>query len=228
MVFILSTLCWIRIRALRKLPDGRDWLWGKLGLSLMGGAKLSKSLIKFSVDGWGCVPFLFFDVRPKMAEVRKIMVTSILGGPTQHSSYSFTDLEKAVVRVIILVSFLWMWFSVCDCGFQYCYILAKLKGKDTASQVAQWWRICLPSKRCGFDPWVGQSPRVGNDTPFHYSYLINAMDRGAWQAIIHGVAKSQTWVSNLDNNEYLLHRVFFFFPPFGLNKLTNVAYYSAC
>ena len=32
---------------------------------------------------------------------------------------------------------------VCDCGFQYCDILAKLKGKDTAkykmaSQVAQW------------------------------------------------------------------------------------------
>ena len=30
-----------------------DWLWGKLGLVLMGGA--SKSLIKFSVDGLGCV-----------------------------------------------------------------------------------------------------------------------------------------------------------------------------
>ena len=28
---------------------------GKLGLVLMGGAMLSKSLIQFSVDGWGCV-----------------------------------------------------------------------------------------------------------------------------------------------------------------------------
>ena len=30
----------------------------------MGRAMLSKSLIQFSVDGWGCVPSLFFDLRP--------------------------------------------------------------------------------------------------------------------------------------------------------------------
>ena len=36
----------------------------KLGLVLMGGAMLSKSLIQFSVDGQGCVPFLLFDWRP--------------------------------------------------------------------------------------------------------------------------------------------------------------------
>ena len=37
---------------------------GKLGLILMGGALFSKSLIQYSVDGWGCVPSLFFDLRP--------------------------------------------------------------------------------------------------------------------------------------------------------------------
>ena len=38
-------------------------LWGReLGL-LMGGAKLSKSLIQFSVDGWDCLPSLLFDLR---------------------------------------------------------------------------------------------------------------------------------------------------------------------
>ena len=62
MVFILSALWWIR--GLWKLPDGRDWLRGKLGLVLMGRAMLSKSLIQFSVDGQGCVPFLLFDLRP--------------------------------------------------------------------------------------------------------------------------------------------------------------------
>ena len=49
-------LWWRRIRGLWKLPDGRGWLRGKLGLVLMGGAMLSKSLIQFSVDGWSCVP----------------------------------------------------------------------------------------------------------------------------------------------------------------------------
>ena len=50
----------MRIRGLWKLPDGRDWLCGNLGLALMGGAMLSKSLIQFSVDGQGCVPSLYF------------------------------------------------------------------------------------------------------------------------------------------------------------------------
>ena len=62
-VFILSAFWLIRIRGLWKLPDGRDWLRGKLGLVLMGRSMLSKSLIQFSVDGWGCVPSLF-DLRP--------------------------------------------------------------------------------------------------------------------------------------------------------------------
>ena len=52
------------IRVLWKLPDGRDWLKGKVGLVLMGGAMLSKSLIQFSIDGMGCVPSLLFDLRP--------------------------------------------------------------------------------------------------------------------------------------------------------------------
>ena len=38
-------------------------LGGKLGLVLMGGAMLSKSLIQFSVEGQGCVPSLLFDLR---------------------------------------------------------------------------------------------------------------------------------------------------------------------
>ena len=36
---------------------------GMLGLVLMDRAMLSKSLIQFSVDGWGYFPFLFFDLR---------------------------------------------------------------------------------------------------------------------------------------------------------------------
>ena len=62
MVFILSPLWWIRIRGLWKLPYGRNWLWGNLGLVMMGGAMLSKSLIQFSVDGCLCSLYnnLFF------------------------------------------------------------------------------------------------------------------------------------------------------------------------
>ena len=40
-----------------------------------------------------------------------------------------------------------------------------------------------------------RSPGGGNDNPLQYSCLENPTDRGVWQAIVHGVAKSQTRVS---------------------------------
>ena len=36
----------------------------------------------------------------------------------------------------------------------------------------------------------------GNGTPLQYSCLENPMDRGAWKAAVHGVAKSWTWLNN--------------------------------
>ena len=41
-----------------------SWWERNLGLVLMGGAMLSKSLIQFSIDGWGSVPSLLFGLRP--------------------------------------------------------------------------------------------------------------------------------------------------------------------
>ena len=38
----------------------------------------------------------------------------------------------------------------------------------------------------------GKSPGEGNGNPLQYSYLGNPMDRGAWQATVHRVAKSRT------------------------------------
>ena len=38
----------------------------------------------------------------------------------------------------------------------------------------------------------GRSPGEGNDNPLQYSCLENPIDRGAWWAIVHEVAKSRT------------------------------------
>ena len=38
----------------------------------------------------------------------------------------------------------------------------------------------------GLIPKSGRSPRGGNDNPLQYSCLENSMDRGAWQAAVHG------------------------------------------
>ena len=51
--------------------------------------------------------------------------------------------------------------------------------------------------RCRFDPWVGKIPGGGNGNPLQYSFLKNPMDRGAWWAIIHRIAKSQTRLKRL-------------------------------
>ena len=44
----------------------------------------------------------------------------------------------------------------------------------------------------GLIPESGRSPGEGHGNPLQYSCLENPMDRGAWQATVHGVAKSWT------------------------------------
>ena len=51
----------------------------------------------------------------------------------------------------------------------------------------------------GSIPGSGRSPGEGNGNPLQYSCLENPMDRGAWWATVHGVAKSQTPLSDLTN-----------------------------
>ena len=69
---------------------------------------------------------------------------------------------------------------------------------------------CLPGLSCGSDdkesacnagdlgliPGSGRSPGGGNGSPLQYCYLENSTDRGTWQATVHGVAKSLTWLSD--------------------------------
>ena len=47
----------------------------------------------------------------------------------------------------------------------------------------------------GLIPGSGRSPGGGNVNPLQYSCLGKPMDRGAWRATVHGVAKSQTQTS---------------------------------
>ena len=59
----------------------------------------------------------------------------------------------------------------------------------------QWlkqWRICLLCRRLGSILGLGRTPGEGNGNRLQYSCLENPIDRGAWQATVHGVAESQT------------------------------------
>ena len=48
----------------------------------------------------------------------------------------------------------------------------------------------------GLIPGSGRSPGEGNGNPLQYYCLENPMDRGAWWATAHGVAKSRTRLSD--------------------------------
>ena len=61
-----------------------------------------------------------------------------------------------------------------------------------ASLVTQMVKTACNTGGLGLIPGLGRSPGKRNSNPLRYSYLENPMGRGAWQAIVHGIAKSWT------------------------------------
>ena len=58
--------------------------------------------------------------------------------------------------------------------------------KESACNAGDW----------GLIPELGRPPREGNGNPLQYPSLENPMDRRAWRAPVHGVAKSWTPLSD--------------------------------
>ena len=83
-------------------------------------------------------------------------------------------------------------------------IFLALPGFPGGSEVkASAWNVGDP----GSIPGLGRSPGEGNGNPLQYSCLENPMDRGAWWATVHGVAKSLTQLST-HTRTWFLKRVF--------------------
>ena len=76
------------------------------------------------------------------------------------------------------------------------------------SLVAQWQRIHLQCRRLtggtGMISELGRSPGGGNGNPLQYSCLGNPMDKGAWWAKVHGVAKKSDMTDWLNNNNQIV------------------------
>ena len=83
----------------------RERLKGKLGLVLMGGAMLSKSLIQFSVDGWGCVPSLLFTWGQTMVAGQVVWYSHLFQNFPQfiviHTVKGFGIVSKAEIDVFL-------------------------------------------------------------------------------------------------------------------------------
>ena len=53
-------------------------------------------------------------------------------------------------------------------------------------------------------PGLGKSPGEGNGNPLQYSCVENPMDRGAWRATVHRVAKSRTRLKRLSMQAHMI------------------------
>ena len=57
----------------------------------------------------------------------------------------------------------------------------------------------------GLIPGLGRSPREGHGNSLQCSYLLeNPVDKGAWQATVHRVTKSQTQLKQLSTHTHTL------------------------
>ena len=78
------------------------------------------------------------------------------------------------------------------------FFITPPKAQPWASQAAQ----CKEPANVGdirdarLIPGLGRYPGGGHGNPLQYSWIENPMDRGAWLAAVHGVAKSWTRLSN--------------------------------
>ena len=107
-------------------------------------------------------------------------------------------LEKSVLRLVLQ----WQQVEeqlessglVLDCWQLYIQRRAPLVAQKVKS---------LPAMQ---ETWVrslgrGRSAGEGNGNPLQYPWLENSMDRGAWRATVHGVAKESDTTEQLNNSK---------------------------
>ena len=100
-----------------------------------------------------------------------------------------------------------------------------LSGKESACQ-------CV---RLNFNSWVGRSSGEGNDNPLQFSCLRNPIERGTWQAAVHGITKSgplmSDWAGTWESN-YFIWKLFTLFVlhmeklrPIKERNISKIAYF---
>ena len=68
--------------------------------------------------------------------------------------------------------------------------------KEVTQKMLPWWlsgkESACQCRRCSFDPWAGKIP-WGRKWQCTLVFLLgNPVERGAWRAIVHGVAQGRT------------------------------------
>ena len=80
------------------------------------------------------------------------------------------------------------------------YVTFVIKGFPDSSVGKEPTCLGRRRKRFQFRLWVGKIPWRGHGDPLQYSCLEDSMDRGAWWAVVHGIAKSQARLKRLSTH----------------------------
>ena len=107
------------------------------------------------------------------------------------SSFSWVDLSLSNCPLACLLVFLAKYLlSTC------CVTLDKLLyPSETYSSLAN-WKLAPQRLSCKEPTWVRKIPWRRKWLPTPAAFLDNTKDRGAWQATVHGITKSPTWLSD--------------------------------
>ena len=89
-----------------------------------------------------------------------------------------------------------------------CYHIAYIRGFLDGSGIKNLSAVQEPQETwvqsLGWEgPWVRKVPGGGHSNPLQYSCLKNPMERGAWQTIVHRIAKSRTQLKQLSTHAYM-------------------------
>ena len=97
-----------------------------------------------------------------------------------------------------LVHYFVTFFSKLFCFLPLEFVVAHFElGFPGGTVVKNLLAISGSARTAGLIPGLGRSPGIGSgNLPLQYSCLENVINRGAWQAAFHGVANSQTQLSN--------------------------------
>ena len=97
----------------------------------------------------------------------------------------------------------WAWATTATAACLHLQLLSQREriapmkpGSGFPSDPDRKWSACNAGDP-GSTPGSQRSPGGGNGNRLLHSYLEKSMDRGAWQAIVHGVTKSRTQLSDL-------------------------------
>ena len=137
---------------------------------------------------------------------------------------NITNINVAPFSFLLIITTLNLTYSFLSCFYtltiKWVGLPRWLSGKQSPANAGD----------AGSIPELGRSPGVGNGNPLPHSHLENPMDRRAWPATVHEVAK-ETWLSTHTTTKWMFLNYIVFFQTIQIMyKLSHfsLALYNLC